>query len=275
MSTATNNIITYKDLTNYALTKIKALCCNIDTDAIPAVYKAGNTRTVKSQYFAQCKGGALNEGRRQQSMPAFTFIVNVNSKNNGIAIVPMSTVTSEFNQFLIDRGINNKPDTVVTFKMITNFFNNMASFVNGHIYQVYSPYAGGVKAMVYHTGASSILTGVTNIANYTPTYTGKTVTYSKPVEPYDPNNANQAYTNVTVKEVENPNNAQSAFTASQMYTAVDELRNAFANVNNAYQAQFQISYTLMSSQISFVKQQNLSLQCIENIKLELLFQLKT
>ena len=243
MSTATNNIITYKDLTNYALTKIKALCCNIDTDAIPAVYKAGNTRTVKTQGFARIAGGNKNP----TSMPAFTFIVNVSSQNNGIAIVPMSTVTSEFNQFLIDRGINNKPDTVVTFKMITNFFNNMASFVNGHIYQVYSPYAGGVKAMVYHTGASSILTGVTNIANYTPTYTGKTVTYSKPVEPYDPNNANQAYTNVTVKEVENPNNAQSAFTASQMYTAVDELRNAFANVNNAYQAQFQISYTSCSS----------------------------
>ena len=95
MSTATNNIITYKDLTNYALTKIKALCCNIDTDAIPAVYKAGNTRTVKSQYFAQCLGDGK---RRQQSMPAFTFVVNVSSRNNGIAIVPMSTVTSEFNQ---------------------------------------------------------------------------------------------------------------------------------------------------------------------------------
>ena len=178
MSTATNNIITYKDLTNYALTKIKALCCNIDTDAIPAVYKAGNTRDVKTASYAWV-GGYKNPTCR----PAFTYVARVTSQNNNIAIVPMSTVTSEFNQFLIDRGINNKPDTVVTFKMITNFFNNIASFVNGHVYQIYSPYAGGVKAMVYHTGASSILTGVTNIANYTPTYTGKTVTYSKPVEP--------------------------------------------------------------------------------------------
>ena len=91
MSTTTNNIITYKDLTNYALTKIKALCCNIDTDAIPAVYKAGNTRTVKSQYFAQCLG---NGKRRQQSMPAFTFVVNVSSRNNGIVMLGLVDINS-------------------------------------------------------------------------------------------------------------------------------------------------------------------------------------
>ena len=74
MSTATNNIITYKDLTNYALTKIKALCCNIDTDAIPAVYKAGNSRTIKTKSFSRIVG----EKKNPTCMPAFTFIVKVN-----------------------------------------------------------------------------------------------------------------------------------------------------------------------------------------------------
>ena len=243
MSTATNNIITYKDLTDYALAKIKAICCNIDTDNIPTVYKSGYSRRVKTESFPRIKGTRKNT----TCMPAFTFTVDIVSQSNGISVVPMSTVTSEFNQFLIDRGINNKSDTVVTFKMITNFFNNMASFVGGHIYQVYSPYSNGVKAMVYHTGSSSMLTGVTNIANYNPVYSGKTITYSKPVEPYDPNNENQEYTDVIVNVVNPPSDEQNAFTTSQMFTAVDDLRNAFTNVNNAYQAQFQISYSSCSS----------------------------
>ena len=101
MSTATNNIITYKDLTNYALTKIKALCCNIDTDAIPEIYKAGIVRDVKTESYPRIAGHKRNPTCR----PAFTYVARVASQNNNIAIVPMSTVTSEFNQFLIDRGI--------------------------------------------------------------------------------------------------------------------------------------------------------------------------
>lgn len=237
MTLATNDVITYGDLVNYALTKIKSMCHNIGSfsSSVPAQYRTGGgEKQIASATVA--KSGSAR--------PQYAAYMYAGVDDAVLTTVAESTVTNEFNSFLASRGINAKADTVVTFKLLTNFFANMAAFISAHTWIIYNPLIGTRGITFYHAG--TVTYPSVSIPLHTPTYTGEQVPfYQLKNGHYD--GENSVYELVGVDEPEEPGDSQSDFPKSTLLTSITEMCNAIGAIGGVHQVNMYIRYTSCSS----------------------------
>lgn len=140
--------VTYQDLIDDVIDKIKNLCINVDkAPSLPNEIKPGY-EWIMSQFTRQsnndCWAKATIEGNSLLS----------DTLNKQVA---SSTVRSQFNSFLSSVGITNKNDEVITFKGLMNFYVNAASFIAARIIMVgNSMYAPNVAEGASFTASDSM-----------------------------------------------------------------------------------------------------------------------
>ena len=132
----TTPAITYQTLMNAAITKICALCNNVNNFAgIPSAYKSGYSTS-------QTKTGS---GSRQMTVTLTTSI-----SSNAVSEVTSATVTSQLNSFFSDRGISVKASKNITDRGLANFYNNIAAFCYARIWY-YSSQMTTTNIIVYNS----------------------------------------------------------------------------------------------------------------------------
>ena len=138
MTIATNQVIVYQDLLDFVLTNLKAKCSNIDTFAsnVPVSLRNGSSYVLASTPVR--KGTVTATGTVNDSL---------------LVTVPTATVEQQLNDFLIARGIKNKPDRVVAFKDIMNFYNNIASFLATKLMFVSNSFGSGT--FIFYNSANN------------------------------------------------------------------------------------------------------------------------
>jgi hypothetical protein len=138
MTIATNQVIVYQDLLDFVLTNLKAKCSNIDTFAsnVPVSLRNGSSYVLASTPGG--KGTVTATGTVNDSL---------------LVTVPTATVEQQLNDFLIARGIKNKPDRVVAFKDIMNFYNNIASFLATKLMFVSNSFGSGT--FIFYNSANN------------------------------------------------------------------------------------------------------------------------
>lgn len=242
MTVGSNNIVTYSDLVNSAIVKIKALCHNIDSFSthVPNQYKTGYTVVKARKYFPETKGG--EHGGIKIWRTGHTSYIRAITNDAHLVVVSSATVENDINNFMTSRGMKAKSDTVMSFKAIINFFNNLSAFISIKTFYVYSPVQGTQGIVFYNK--DSVTYPTVSMPTYTPAYTGDTVTYNKPVEPFDINNPE--YIEVSVAEVQAPTDEQVTFASSQLQTSVSEFMSSMNNVSNIHQALITLSYACCS-----------------------------
>lgn len=238
MTVGSEYIITYKDLVDYAVNKIKASCHNIDAFhiSVPAQYKNGSVVTKASKYWSR----TTQNGNTHRS--EHTSTINATTSDGALAVVPLATVTSQLNEFMQSRGLLTKEDTVMSFKTIINFFNNLSAFMSVKLWHVYSPVQGTRGIIFYNSGAVTYPAVSTNI--YTPVHTGNKMIYHKPVEPYNPEQPE--YEEVEVDEVQAPTDEEAEITIDNLQTTVDSFISNMNNVSNVHQALITLAYACSS-----------------------------
>lgn len=242
MTLATNDVITYKDLIDYALTKVKSICHNIGaySSSVPAQYRTSSVENlVRSQAIpATVK---VKTGHR----PNFTAYMYVGTvPDSALAVVSEATVNNDFNSFMTSRGVSAKPDTVVTFKLLTNFFANLAAFISARTWLIYNPMVGTRGIVFYHSG--SVTYPAVSVPMHSPTYTGDKKTFYKlKNNHYDGDNS--VYEVTTVNEPNEPGDSESGFPKSTFLTSVTELCNAMGNTTGIHQVNMYVRYTSCSS----------------------------
>lgn len=239
MTVGSEYIITYKDLVDYAVNKIKASCHNIDAfhSSVPAQYKNGSVVTKASKYWSRTA-----HDRGVQWRAEHTSTIKATTSDGTLAVVPSATVTSQLNEFMQSRGLLTKEDTVMSFKTIINFFNNLSAFMSVKLWHIYSPVQGTRGIIFYNSGAVTYPTVSTNI--YTPVYTGNKMTYYKPVEPF--NTEEPVYEEVEVDEVQAPTDEEADITLDNLQTTVDSFISNMNNVSNVHQALITLAYACSS-----------------------------
>ena len=134
-----NGQITYEEMLNNTIDTLKSKCCNIDTYAsgLPNAYKDGQSYTVKTQTVRKRNGGDGSGAVGAKPAQPITYrdvtlstIATVS--DSMLVVVPTSTVSSQITEFLTSRGIlpADEMNTIVTFKSMLNFYNNIASFLD-------------------------------------------------------------------------------------------------------------------------------------------------
>ena len=110
MAIQTGDFIIYQDLISYVTALTASLCSNVNgfNSDVPNYIKNGIT---------------YNLATRGQVVAKATVSDSVCS------VVSSSTIQSQLNSFLAARGMQTANDTVISFKHIMNFFNNIASFL--------------------------------------------------------------------------------------------------------------------------------------------------
>ena len=138
MTIATNQVIVYQDLLDFVLTNLKAKCSNIDTFAsnVPVSLRNGSSYVLASTPVGN--GTVTATGTVNDSL---------------LVTVPTATVEQQLNDFLIARGIKNKPDRVVAFKDIMNFYNNIASFLATKLMFVSNSFGSGT--FIFYNSANN------------------------------------------------------------------------------------------------------------------------
>ena len=138
MTIATNQVIVYQDLLDFVLANLKAKCSNIDTFAsnVPVSLRNGS-----SYVLASTPGGNGT-------------VTATGTVNDGLLVtVSSATVEQQLNDFLVARGIKNKPDRVVAFKDIMNFYNNIASFLATKLMFVSNSFGSGT--FIFYNSANT------------------------------------------------------------------------------------------------------------------------
>ena len=134
--------ITYKQLVQNTLNGILAAIQNKDSysSSVPANYKSGWS------YADVWTNHTTTYATRSSSV---------------IGVVSTATITNDFNQFLLDRGINSNDETLVTTKGILNFYNNVSAWVaarltvvQGSISGMGSTTASTAKCLFYNNNSS-------------------------------------------------------------------------------------------------------------------------
>lgn len=160
-----SNIVTYQNLIDDVVEKIKNLCINVDKDPnLPDVIKPTHS-WILSQFTRKSE----NDCWARATVEGNTLLTDTLNKR-----VTEATVRSQFNSFLTSKGITNKNDEVITFKGLMNFYVNAASFVASRIVLVgNSMYAPDIAEGVAFTAEDSLK------ANYAKAlYNSGSVTYS-------------------------------------------------------------------------------------------------
>lgn len=148
MSVNHGETIYYSDLVNLVFTKIVNICQNIGhLDDIPNTLKKGNTITT---------GGITKSYNQNPSdwryiTTSGTAVGCPKNANSPIVVVSTSTISSEWNNFLVSRGISRKSNTVMTDKAILNFIANAAVFIKTKCVVVTNDY-DDKSAIVYVSG---------------------------------------------------------------------------------------------------------------------------
>ena len=220
MTIGSNYIIKFQDLLDFATDKIKGIAKNIDKFAsdVPAQYKNGQTFTLLS------------------STPHSLVAKVVDSS---LVVVPLTTVQNELKTFLTDRGLYAKTDTVMSFKNIVNFFNNLSVFMTSKLWYIYSPHTGNRNIIFYNPNKVTY----DDIENtYTAEYTGKQIPFYKPEEPY-----NGEVTVENVNQIKDPTKDQYESTMDGLLTSVDQLVKSIHNITNSHQVLTQLTYACSSS----------------------------
>ena len=138
MAVQKGELIVYQDLIDFVLRNIKSHCSNIDAFAsnVPVSLRNGS-----SYVLASTPGGNGT-------------VTATGTVNDGLLVtVSSATVKKQLNDFLVARGIKNKPDRVVAFKDIMNFYNNIASFLATKLMFVSNSFGSGT--FIFYNSANT------------------------------------------------------------------------------------------------------------------------
>lgn len=104
--------LTYRQLYDSTLAKIKSMCYNVDSNRLPDELKKPDYSKLMAQ-----KGDAK-----------VTFTIQ-----NPVLTVTSATIQSQLQSFLTSRGAWVKLDQIVTPRGLLNYFSNIAVFCRSHI----------------------------------------------------------------------------------------------------------------------------------------------
>lgn len=137
--------ITYKQLVENTLNGILAAIQNKDSysSSVPANYKSGWS------YADTWTNHTTTYATRASSV---------------IGTVATSTIKTDFNNFLLERGINSSDETLVTTKGILNFYNNVSAWVAARLTVV----QGSIKGMGSTTASTAKCLFYNKNSSYTP-----------------------------------------------------------------------------------------------------------
>lgn len=133
MAITYNETVTYQDLINDVIDKIKNLCINVDKN--PSLPKELNPVGTPDDDDKERIISQFTRKTENDCWAKFT----IESKNNSLLAntlnkkVTSSTVAAQLNSFLDTKGITSKTNEVITFKGLMNFYVNAASFVASRI----------------------------------------------------------------------------------------------------------------------------------------------
>lgn len=157
MSINTNSIITWSDLATKCYNAIIDTCCNIDSfKNVPTRLQTGNAYLAVKNLTVGISGS--------QSTRTFTWYAN---GENLVAIVPSSTVRSEWTTFLTAAGIDVHSNKIIQGKELGLVIGLYQQFLSYHLKPIYS------RRQIYNTvEAQSIFSGTRYITGTcTPKYT--------------------------------------------------------------------------------------------------------
>ena len=142
MAITYNETVTYQDLINDVIDKIKNLCINVDKNpSLPKELNPVGTpddddkERIISQFTRKTENDCWAKftiESKNNSLLANTLNKKVLSGANDKDPAP-DTVKGQLNSFLKTKGITSKTDEVITFKGLMNFYVNAASFIASRI----------------------------------------------------------------------------------------------------------------------------------------------
>lgn len=241
MATGTNYIITYNDLVEYAITKIKSLCANIDSfkSNVPAQYKDGGVVIKASKYWPRTY---VDKTSHITQRSEHTSVLTATTTDTSLVIVPTATVNTDINNFMQSRGLYTKENVAMSLKTIINFFNNLSAFLSVKLWTIYSP-IDGTRGIIFYNKNSVAYPNV-SVPSYNVVYTGKTIQYSKPSEPY--NGSSTTYETIKVQEVQLPTSSNTDLTDNNIQSSVQDFMSSMNSLNNVHQALITLSYACSS-----------------------------
>ena len=126
MAISAGNICTYGELVQDALNRICSIAQNIDTFRdVPNEFRNGYSWTMQHNFNTNVSW----DGKGPQVGPSGTSAHMSWTLNNGLCVVvPRATVEQQFNEFMTQRGIAQKSNTLMSFKGILNFYANLSAF---------------------------------------------------------------------------------------------------------------------------------------------------
>ena len=170
MAIASNYVFTYGEIVSKTLEKIKAKCHNIDSfsNEVPALYKNGSSVTIATTSIPESKQPWPPITWRDPSSATLTGTVS----DPLLTVVSSSTVSTQLNNYLMNVGITQKTDEVMSTKALMQFFNHLASFMAAKLVYVHSAYllnTFGARGLVFYNASNTNFPTV-SLSTYTPAY---------------------------------------------------------------------------------------------------------
>lgn len=131
--------LTYRQLYDSTLSKIKSMCYNIDSNNLPSQLKSGYSAVI---------------AQRGDARVWFNI-------QNPVSTVSSSTVQSDLQSFLTSRGVWTKLDQIVTPRGLLNFFSNVAVFCRSRISVVSSQLVSTGYPVYLSTASQPSVTSLT------------------------------------------------------------------------------------------------------------------
>lgn len=167
--TATNVTYTYRDLRNIFLQWIKDNCQNIDT------LKVTVDNSMRKNFSMTKNSRRAQSGDWMSSnMGGGGVTVTINN-STAVEIVPLTTVQTQFDDFMAARNFETKIDNEITLSTngILNFWNNAATFCNKRLTYVSSSLSLNT-VLIYNVNAVTY--------DQTDIITSKHISYNLPAE---------------------------------------------------------------------------------------------
>lgn len=135
MAISAGNICTYGELVQDALNRICNIAQNIDSFRnVPEEFQNGYSRIIHRHNFNTTVSW---DGNGTEVKPVGTSASMKWTLNNHLcAVVPRATVEQQFNEFMTQRGIVQKSNTLMSFKGILNFYANLSAFCCGRLFSL-------------------------------------------------------------------------------------------------------------------------------------------
>ena len=237
MTIGPNYICKYEDLIEYAIEQLKSKCHNIDEYSIevPKLF------TEKSLIIAQesiSKVATRNNPLRN----SFTAKIDVKTSDSLLQIVSSDTITNQINEFMSERGLFAKKDTVVSFKAMINFFQNLAVFMEAKLIEVYSPYDGTDGIIFYNP--DGVVADIDTLICI-PIYYEEYITLNYPIEPFDI--TNPKYEKVQLRIPVNKSNEEVDISSEMFIDNVTNLLESLNSIKNIHHVQTTLTVNCCSS----------------------------